>query len=186
MRARDSYGSGVSPFRPAGGRPVLHRLMPVSEQLPGYGGDTLRRDLVAGLTVAALAATALIPLAGDDPGRYASLAALLALLIGAIFLVARLVPPGLPGLQVPDLRLTDALALLPAALGIFFVSFSDQILTARSFAGRHGQHVRADTELAAMGAANLAAGITQAFPVGASGSRTAVNDQMGGRTQLSA
>jgi sulfate permease, SulP family len=36
-----------------------------------------------------------------------------------------------------------------------------------------------------MGAANLAAGLTQAFPIGASGSRTAVNDQMGGRTQIS-
>jgi MFS superfamily sulfate permease-like transporter len=95
------------------------------------------------------------------------------------------IPPGLPGLEVPNLMLTDTLALLPAALGIFFVSFSDHILTARTFAGRHGQHVRVNTELAAMGAANLAAGITQAFPVGASGSRTAVNDQMGGRTQRS-
>jgi SulP family sulfate permease len=35
-----------------------------------------------------------------------------------------------------------------------------------------------------MGAANLAAAVTQSFPIGASGSRTAVNDQMGGRTQL--
>jgi sulfate permease, SulP family len=36
-----------------------------------------------------------------------------------------------------------------------------------------------------MGAANICAGLTQAFSVGASGSRTAVNDQMGGRTQIS-
>ena len=36
-----------------------------------------------------------------------------------------------------------------------------------------------------MGAANVAAGLTQGFPVGASGSRTAVNDSMGVRTQLS-
>jgi SulP family sulfate permease len=36
-----------------------------------------------------------------------------------------------------------------------------------------------------MGAASLAAGITQGFPIGASASRTAINDQMGGRTQLS-
>ncbi|HYN18175.1 MAG TPA: SulP family inorganic anion transporter, partial [Actinomycetes bacterium] len=95
------------------------------------------------------------------------------------------IPAGLPGIQLPGLDRTDVLALLPAALGIFFVSFSDEILTARSFAGKRGQHVRVDTELTAMGAANLAAGLTQAFPVGASGSRTAVNDQMGGRTQIS-
>ena len=75
--------------------------------------------------------------------------------------------------------------LYPAALGIFFVSFSDEILVARSFAGRRGQHVRADAELTGLGAASLAASIGQGIPIGASGSRTAVNDQMGGRTQFS-
>jgi sulfate permease, SulP family len=44
--------------------------------------------------------------------------------------------------------------------------------------------VRADQELFALGIANAAAGVTQSFAVGASGSRTAVNDQMGGRTQI--
>jgi SulP family sulfate permease len=347
LPARDGYSDGGSPFKPASQLPLLNRLVPVSRQLPDYRGGTFRRDLLAGLTVAALAlpaamayaelaglspvaglyalllptlaytlfgssrqlivgpdgsiaaltAAALIPLAGGDPGRYADLAALLALLVGACFLVARLIrlgwvadyfsravlvgylhgvavvlvigqlakllgldvdaqdplaqlvevardlpalhgttlavgalclaallglrwrapklpgalivvtaaiaasaalglasagvatvgeiPSGLPGLKLPTAPLGDLLALVPAALGIFFVSFSDEILTARSFAGHHGQHVRADTELAAMGAASLAAGITQGFPIGASGSRTAVNDQMGARTQLS-
>ena len=67
---------------------------------------------------------------------------------------------------------------------MFLLSFADEVLTARSFAGRHGQHIRADQELLAMGAANAAAGITQGFPVGASGSRTAVNDSMGARSQI--
>ena len=62
--------------------------------------------------------------------------------------------------------------------------FADEILTARSFAGKHNQHVRASQELLAMGAANAAAGFTQGFSVGASGSRTAVNDTMGARTQI--
>ena len=95
------------------------------------------------------------------------------------------IPSGLPGIQLPGLDPGDALALLPAALGIFFVSYSDEILIARSFAGHRGEHVVADTELGALGAANLAAGISQGFPIGGSGSRTAVNDQMGARTQLS-
>jgi high affinity sulfate transporter 1 len=95
------------------------------------------------------------------------------------------IPAGLPSLEVPDVGLLDAAKLIPAALGIFFVGFSGGILTARTYAGRHGQHVHAGTELAAMGAANLAAGISQGFPIGASGSRTSVNDQMGARTQLS-
>jgi sulfate permease, SulP family len=84
------------------------------------------------------------------------------------------IPSGLPGLALPTAPVGDLLALVPAALGIFFVSFSDEILTARSFAGHRGQHGSADTELTAMGAASLAAGITQGFPIGASGSRTAV------------
>ena len=86
---------------------------------------------------------------------------------------------------MPDFQFGDSLTLLPAAAGIFIVAFSSEILTARSVAGNHGQHVHANTELAAMGAMNAAAGISQGFPVGASGSRTAVNDQMGARTQIS-
>jgi MFS superfamily sulfate permease-like transporter len=80
--------------------------------------------------------------------------------------------------------LGDLSVLVPAALGIFAVCYADGILTARSFAGRHRQHVDADQELVALGAANLTAGLGQGFPVGASGSRTAVNDQMGGKTQV--
>jgi sulfate permease, SulP family len=63
------------------------------------------------------------------------------------------------------------------------VGYADAILTARSFAGRHDQQVDANQEMLAFGAANLAAGVSQGFPFGASGSRTAVNDQVGGRTQ---
>ena len=91
----------------------------------------------------------------------------------------------MPSVELPGLRASDIITLLPAAVGIFVVGFSSQILTARSFAGRHGQHIDANTELVAMGAANLVAGISQGLPVGASDSRTAINDQMGARTQVS-
>jgi SulP family sulfate permease len=144
MTRNVGYGTGGSPFKPPPQQPALHRLVPVSQHLPGYQASTLRRDLLAGLTVAALAlpaamayaelaglspvaglyalllptvaytlfgssrqlivgpegsiaalvATALVPLAADDPGRYASLAALLALLVGACFLVARVIRLG--------------------------------------------------------------------------------------------
>jgi sulfate permease, SulP family len=94
------------------------------------------------------------------------------------------VPSGIPDIGVPIPGGGDALLLLPAAAGIFLVSFADEILTARSFAGKHGQHVRAEQEVLAMGAANAAAGLTQGLPIGASGSRTAVSDSMGVRTQL--
>ena len=64
------------------------------------------------------------------------------------------------------------------------MSFADEILTARAFAGRRGENVRAGQELLVMGAANAAAGLTQAFSIGASGARTAVNETMGARTQI--
>ena len=64
------------------------------------------------------------------------------------------------------------------------MSFADGILTARSYAQRHGDSIGVGQELRALGAANAAAGITQGLPVGASGSRTAVNDAMGARSQV--
>ena len=94
------------------------------------------------------------------------------------------IPAGLPSFAVPRPAWQDVIQLLPAAVGVFLVSFADEILTARSFAGKHNQHVRAPQELLAMGTANAAAGFTQGFSIGASGSRTAVNDSMGARSQV--
>jgi MFS superfamily sulfate permease-like transporter len=93
---------------------------------------------------------------------------------------------GLPDLSVPTPGLSDWVRLVPAAAGVFLVSFADEILTARAFAGKRNEHVRASQELLAMGAANVAAGFTQGFSIGASGSRTSVNDSMGARTQIAA
>jgi len=94
------------------------------------------------------------------------------------------IPAGLPSFDIPAPSFADTVRLFPPALGIFLVGFADEILTARSFAGKHHQNVRGSQELLAMGAANAAAGFTQGFPVGASGSRTAVNDSMGARSQF--
>src|SRR5262249_49672895 len=94
------------------------------------------------------------------------------------------VPRGLPSFHLPSLHLRDLVPLARVAVGIFLVSFSDEILTARTYAGIHGKHVRAEQGLGARGLANTAAGVTQGFPIGGSNSRTAVNDQMGARTQV--
>jgi len=96
------------------------------------------------------------------------------------------IPAGLPSFELPGVGLDDLMRLAPAAVGIFVVSFADEILTARSFAGKHDQHVRGSQELLAMGAANAAAGFTQGLSIGASGSRTAVNDDMGASSQIAA
>ncbi|EWT02468.1 sulfate transporter [Intrasporangium oryzae NRRL B-24470] len=94
------------------------------------------------------------------------------------------VPQGLPQVHVPDLGSVDLWALLPAALGITVVAYSDNVLTARAFAGRHQESIDADQEFLALGAANIGSGLLQGFPISSSGSRTVIADTMGSRTQL--
>lgn len=93
-------------------------------------------------------------------------------------------PRSLPALTVPDLSPGSVLAMLGPALGIAVVAYSDNVLTARAFADRHGERVDANQEFLALGAANVAGGLLSGFPVSSSGSRTAIGDSMGGRTQL--
>jgi high affinity sulfate transporter 1 len=99
--------------------------------------------------------------------------------------VAGLIPAGLPSLARPQVTGSQMLSLVGPAIAIFLVSFSDSILTARSFAARHNETVDADQELLAFGAASVAAGFTQGMPIGTSGSRTAVNDSMRATSQVS-
>ena len=70
----------------------------------------------------------------------------------------------------------------PARSAIALVSLADTISTASAFAGRTGQEVDGNREMIGIGAANLAAGLFQGFPVSTSGSRTAVAEQ-GGRAR---
>ena len=67
-------------------------------------------------------------------------------------------------------------SLIVPAIGIFLVSFSDAILISRAIAAKNNETVDADQELLAFGTSNIAAGLTAGMPIGASGSRTAVND----------
>jgi SulP family sulfate permease len=94
------------------------------------------------------------------------------------------VPRGVPALQLPHIRAEDLRTLLPAALGVAMVAFSDNVLTARAFAARNQTALDANQELLALGAANLASAAAQGFPVSSSGSRTAIGDSLGSRTQL--
>jgi SulP family sulfate permease len=94
------------------------------------------------------------------------------------------IPAGLPTPGLPDVSTSDVLRLLAPALGVAFVAYTDNILTARSFAERRGETVDARRELLALGAANVGSAVLQGFPVSSSGSRTAIADAVGARTQL--
>jgi SulP family sulfate permease len=93
------------------------------------------------------------------------------------------VPAGLPRVTVPAVSVEDILTLLPAALAILILIYADEILTSRVFAAKHGQKVDSNQEFVAIGMANLGAGLLMGFPAALSASRTAVSDQMGGKTQ---
>ena len=116
--------------------------------------------------VAAIAATSVFDLAGHGVS-----------LVGVL-------PKGFPPLTIPHVRLADLGPLFAGALGIALVSLADTISTASAFAARTGQEVRGNGEMIGIGAANLAAGLFQGFPVSTSGSRTAVAERSGAKTQL--
>ena len=94
------------------------------------------------------------------------------------------IPAGLPVPALPRLSWDDMLSLVPGALGVAFVGYTDNILTGRAFANRRDERIDAKRELLALGAANLASGLMHGFPVSSSGSRTAIGHAVGGRTQL--
>jgi high affinity sulfate transporter 1 len=93
-------------------------------------------------------------------------------------------PKGFPPLTIPSVHLADLGPLFAGALGIALVSLADTISTASAFAERTGQEVDGNGEMLGIGAANLAAGLFQGFPVSTSGSRTAVAERSGAKTQL--
>lgn len=93
-------------------------------------------------------------------------------------------PAGLPGLSWPQFDPEFLKPLLGGALGVALVSFSSGMVTARSFAARNHYGIDVDREFIALGACQIASGLSQGFAVTGADSRTAVNDEMGGKTQL--
>jgi high affinity sulfate transporter 1 len=93
-------------------------------------------------------------------------------------------PKGVPSPSLPWTNADDVGPLLIAAVGITLVSLTDTIATATSFAARRGDEVEPNQEMIGMGAANIAAGFFQGFAVSTSGSRTAVAEQSGAKSQL--
>jgi high affinity sulfate transporter 1 len=94
-------------------------------------------------------------------------------------------PKGFPPLTVPGVESVSDLPLLVAGgLGISLVALTDTISTASAFAARTGQEVDGNGEMIGIGVANVAASFFQGFPVSTSGSRTAVAEQAGAKTQI--
>jgi high affinity sulfate transporter 1 len=93
-------------------------------------------------------------------------------------------PQGFPPFTLPSVSMSEVALLVAGAIGIAVVSLTDTISTSSAFAARTGQEVDGDREMIGIGAANIAAGFFQGFPVSTSGSRTAVAEQAGAKTQI--
>ena len=92
-----------------------------------------------------------------------------------------LIPQGLPSLTLPDLALVEQ--LVPGALGIALMSFTETIAAGRAFARPGDPTISANRELVATGAANLGGALFGAMPAGGGTSQTAVVRTVGGRSQ---
>jgi len=95
--------------------------------------------------------------------------------------VVGLIPQGLPSLTLPDLALVEQ--LLPGAVGIALMSFTESIAAGRAFADSSEPPIKANRELLASGAANLGGALFGAMPSGGGTSQTAVVRAAGGRSQ---
>ena len=93
-------------------------------------------------------------------------------------------PRGLPTFAIPWITYSDIVPVLIGGCAIALVSFADTSVLSRAYAARTGTSVDPNQEIVGLGAANLAAGFFQGFPISSSSSRTPVAEAAGARTQL--
>ena len=96
------------------------------------------------------------------------------------------VPSGLPAFALPSLSLlTQNLGVvLPAAIGVLLVGFSESLACARQYSAKYHYDISVDQEMLAQGAANAACGLFQGINVDGSLSKSSLNDASGAKTQL--
>src|SRR5262249_15222096 len=93
-------------------------------------------------------------------------------------------PRGLPAFQIPWINQADVVPVLIGGFAVAMVSFADTSVLSRVYAARLRTPGDPNQEMVGLGAANLAAGFFQGFPVSSSSSRTPVAEAAGARTQL--
>src|SRR5262249_51354289 len=169
---------------PGGGDHFFEQIWNLVRQLP----DT--NSLVLGFGLAAVA----ILLVGDKlfPGRPVALAVMvLSILLMSITSLEQKgvkiigdIPPGLPDLRAPSLRLRDVDGVIPLACACFLLGYIEGVSAARTLAAKHGDEISPRRELLALGAANFVVGFGQGFPVAGGLSQSVVNDKAGTRSPL--
>ncbi|GIS69292.1 MAG: hypothetical protein CM1200mP9_01130 [Gammaproteobacteria bacterium] len=92
------------------------------------------------------------------------------------------IPAGLPTIKAPPFPLDLWIDLAPSAALIAIVAYVESFSVGSALASRQRKRVNSHQELIALGAANLGAAFTSAYPVAGSFSRSSVNYAAGGRT----
>jgi high affinity sulfate transporter 1 len=93
-------------------------------------------------------------------------------------------PQGLPHFMLPRISLAELSAVVIGGIEIALVAFTDTSILSRAFAVKTKTYVNPSQEMIGLGAANLAAGLFQGFPISSSSSRTPVAEAAGARTQV--
>jgi high affinity sulfate transporter 1 len=93
-------------------------------------------------------------------------------------------PQGLPVFRIPWITQNDLVPVLIGGFAVAMVSFADTSVLSRVYAARMRTPVDPNQEMVGLGAANLAAGLFQGFPISSSSSRTPVAEASGAKTQL--
>jgi high affinity sulfate transporter 1 len=93
-------------------------------------------------------------------------------------------PQGLPSFAVPWIGLADLGQVVIGGCAVAMVAFADTSVLSRTYAVRTRSQVDPNQEMVGLGAANLASGLFQGFPISSSSSRTPVAEAAGAKTQL--
>ncbi|MBS3804447.1 MAG: sulfate permease [Oleiphilaceae bacterium] len=184
----------------SGGHNLPEMVQGIWQQLPGsnpvtlmIGGGTLlflyscrkflKRSLIrtglperlADLTTKAAPVTAVI--ATTAASWYFDLGAAGVRLVGQV-------PGGLPDIRLPSMNPDLWATLVPAAFLISLVGFVESVSVAQTLAAKRRQRIEPDSELIALGLANVAAGFSGGSPVSGGFSRSVVNFEAGAQTPI--
>ena len=189
-------------FKAGAGLTIAMTQLPSLFGVPGGGHNFFERLVLfagqvgdANPIVLAVGSTAILALVFGDrllPGRPVALAVVVISIISATLLglpalgvpITGVIPPGLPEIAGPSLRLSDVEGIVPLAAGALLLAYVEGVSAARSFAAKHGYPLDPRQEFLGIGAANLAAGLGHGYPVAGGLSQSAVNDKAGARTPL--
>jgi MFS superfamily sulfate permease-like transporter len=94
------------------------------------------------------------------------------------------IPSGLPSITLPYLSINDFSTALIAAVACFIVIIAQSAATSRAYAFRYSENVDENKDILGLALANGTAGLTGAFIVNGSPTKTKIVDNAGSRSQL--